>query len=344
VNTKNIENIQALRGVAALLVLLSHASLYESRTDSNQILPNSLFELGGAGVDLFFVISGYVMMLISGFGSSGIVQARNFFTRRAARIYPLYWFFTLVVILIVSVQPQLINREGGISQLSYWKSFFLIPDVEKAPLVGQGWTLIHEMYFYIAFSVIVIFKNKTRYYVIGLWVLLLILFNSVFEPPNTPAFKIITNQLTFEFIFGCLVAILQKMDIMNWGKTAFFGGIAFLCMNPEHMDASRVLWFGLPSTLIVYGAVAMEKKQQLVLPLWLRKTGDISYSLYLSHVFVLSVCLKVWKLIESEGFLDNIIAIFAMFLFSWITGFIVYQYFEYPVMKYSKLLIKRMGW
>lgn len=341
--SKNIENIQALRGLAALLVLLSHVSLYESRTNFNPILPNNLFELGGAGVDLFFVISGYVMMLISGFGSSGVVHARNFFVRRAVRIYPLYWFFTLVVILIVSVQPQLINREGGISQLCYWKSFFLIPDVEKAPLVGQGWTLIHEMYFYIAFSVVVIFKNKNRYYFIGLWFFLLILFNSVFESPNTPAFKIITNQLTFEFLFGCLVAILQKMNIISWGKTAFVSGIAFLCINPEHMDADRVLWFGLPSALIVYGAVAMEKKQQLILPLWLRKTGDISYSLYLSHIFVLSVCLKIWKSMESEYFIDNIIAIVAMFFFSWITGFLVYQYFEYPVLKYSKSFIKRFG-
>ena len=91
---KHILNIQALRGVAALMVLISHVSLYENRIGAGVLLPKWMFELGSGGVDLFFVISGYVIVAISGFGPSGFKPAFQFFLRRITRIYPLYWIFT----------------------------------------------------------------------------------------------------------------------------------------------------------------------------------------------------------------------------------------------------------
>jgi peptidoglycan/LPS O-acetylase OafA/YrhL len=340
---KNIANIQALRGVATLLVLLGHIALYENRTNFPKILPNWLFELGSAGVDLFFVISGYVMVTISGFGTSGLYSARSFLVRRACRIYPVYWFFSLLVLLVVIFQPNWIHREGGVDQINYLNSFLLIPDKANSPLVGQGWTLIHEMYFYIVFSLVVFASNRTRPYVILGWIVLLITSNWLFPSPTNPFLRTASSPLTFEFIFGCIIAALHKIGIMKFGRTAFTLGIFVLCANPEHLGSERVLWFGIPCTLIVYGAVAMEQRNQIIFPQWLRKTGDISYSIYLSHILVLSACLKVWKPFSAEGYFDNAIFIVMMIIAAWMTGFLVYRYLEHPIMISSKLLLKRLG-
>ena len=340
---KNIANIQALRGVATLLVLLGHIALYESRTSFPKILPNWLFELGSAGVDLFFVISGYVMVMISGYGISGLNAAGSFLVRRAFRIYPVYWLFSIIVLLVVLIQPNWIHREGGVDQINYLNSFLLIPDEVYAPLVGQGWTLIHEMYFYMVFTLVVLARSKIRPYLILGWIVFLFVSNWLLPDPTNPFLRTASSPLTFEFIFGCIIAVLHKRGIINFGRTAFCIGIFVLCANPEHLGTERILWFGIPCTCIVYGAVAMEQRNQIIFPQWLKKAGDISYSIYLSHILVLSACLKVWKPFSAEGYFDNAILIVMMIVAAWITGFMVYRYLEHPIMISSKLLLKRWG-
>lgn len=341
---QSILNIQGLRGLAALMVLIAHVSLYENRIGSGALLPNWMFELGSGGVDLFFVISGYVMVAISGFGPSGFKPASQFFLRRITRIYPLYWAFTLLVIVIVSFVPQALQREGGASNIDYIKSFFLIPDINAAPLVGQGWTLVHEMYFYLVFTFVVLVKKELRVYFICFWLIFLITYNWLVPAPQGPIWRTSTSSLTFEFIMGCVAAYLHKIGYVKYGILSLMAGVLTLCFNPEHLDSDRFLWYGIPFFLIVYGAVATELVRTWIAPAWLRFTGDISYSIYLSHILVIAACAKIWKLFNNVGIFDNIVMIIIMLATSWLSGLAVFKLVEYPIMKRIKFMIQKQGW
>jgi len=319
---------------------MAHVSLYESRVDASGILPHYLFGIGGSGVDLFFVISGFVMFTISGDGTNGLNSARSFLIHRIARIYPLYWIFTLLVLTILLINPHMINRAGGMGDFSVIRSFFLIPDVGKAPLVGQGWTLVHEMYFYLVFACVVLARSKMRIYLILGWALAVAAFNWVLNAPNSPCWNIATHPSTFEFIFGCFIAFMLKKGLNSYGIIALVIGCLLLHLGANSLENRRVLWTGA-SALIVYGAAAVENKHSIIFPLWLRNVGNMSYSLYISHILVLSACLKVWKSYSYSGPYDNAVACVVMVALALGTSFYVYRYVEYPIMNISKRMLKR---
>ena len=106
-------NVQALRAIAALGVVIFHLSLIENKYFIQHIVPINLGRLGTAGVDLFFVISGFVMVVVSmgQFGKNG--AAVQFLLRRMLRIFPIYWFYTIIVLAVFLAMPQLVNASGG---------------------------------------------------------------------------------------------------------------------------------------------------------------------------------------------------------------------------------------
>ncbi|MEQ6343181.1 acyltransferase family protein [Vibrio cyclitrophicus] len=128
-------SIQYLRGVAAILVLMTHAS-YKMYVLSGS--DNSNFSIGNAGVDLFFIISGFIICL--SLDKQKIGPAR-FFINRIVRIIPMYWILTIVVLLVYLFNPGIVNSSGG--ETSIMGSFTLIPGDYKY-LINNGWTLSSE--------------------------------------------------------------------------------------------------------------------------------------------------------------------------------------------------------
>lgn len=129
--SQRIDSIQLLRAVAAIAVVTQH-------------VPIPIFGDGLWGVDLFFVISGFIMCHAT--ARSG----RNFFLKRIIRIVPLYWLGTLFIYALALTLPQLLNTTTA-NPVDLLKSLLFIPFIKggiPVPIVFQGWTLNYEMFFY----------------------------------------------------------------------------------------------------------------------------------------------------------------------------------------------------
>jgi peptidoglycan/LPS O-acetylase OafA/YrhL len=134
-----------LRGIAVLLVAFSHLLLIEKKYGGNSIIPEFVL-FGASGVDLFFVISGFVMVTITREKFRKPMEALKFIYHRVIRIYPVYWIYSVLVLIVFLIQPSWVNSAQG-NQVDIVSSFLLLPS-NNLPLVNVGWSLVHEVYFF----------------------------------------------------------------------------------------------------------------------------------------------------------------------------------------------------
>ena len=261
-----LENIQALRGIAVLLVLMVHIGLVEKKYSLHPILPN-LVQFGMSGVDLFFVISGFIMMTISMHRKKNIESAFQFLYLRVVRIYPLYWFYSVLILAVTFVHPEWVNSSTqGNSDL--FKSFFLFPQ-NGFPLLQVGWTLIHEMYFYIGFFILLFFvrSNQALFVSAIVWGLFVLLLDGTINF-LTPTLKVVFHPLTMEFIGGILMAYAIYKFEMKFSieiyKGLFLLSLLLVILNYYLFDAYyesapfqwwRIFLFGIPAIVMVFVVV-----------------------------------------------------------------------------------------
>ena len=175
-NERKILSIQALRGIAAILVVFCHSEQFisEFSTVHLKIYLGQCF--GQFGVDIFFVISGFIMVYIShnNFGDRRVILP--FLMRRFTRIFPIYWLMTLIVVLLIipsglysyALPESQLAVVDAIKSTSYlFKSFLLIPINDTSfnppvvgPVIGVAWTLVYEMFFYYVFSLVLLCNRK----------------------------------------------------------------------------------------------------------------------------------------------------------------------------------------
>ena len=149
-------NIQALRGLAALMVVITHLPTMETKHAGDALLSQSVM-LGISGVDLFFVISGFIMVYVTWQSQNSLRNAGEFLFARATRIYPIYWIVALALLAVGLVKPGLFSFDP--EQTSIVKSLALWPQ-DGFPMLKVAWTLIHEMYFYLVFALIILFSHN----------------------------------------------------------------------------------------------------------------------------------------------------------------------------------------
>jgi exopolysaccharide production protein ExoZ len=302
-----ISSIQLLRGVAAVFVVLSHALITIGSQTASVEVPNALLgsyynlaTFGSSGVDVFFVISGFIMVLTTyKFWENG-VDIKLFIIKRLSRIYPIWWFFLVITIVIMLLRGALQGSTyvGDVFALeSEWllRSFFLLPTYKPnggfGPILGLGWTLIFEVYFYTIFTLCLLFKGYKILVILTIYFLLSVLCGFFYESSNV-FFKVMTHPLLLEFILGCWTAFLCINKRFVRPKLAvflLFIGLMVLCSSiffdlfGGKLDSLRVIYWGIPSVLIVYSLVVLEFEKRISVPCFLSKLGDASYSIYLSH-------------------------------------------------------------
>jgi len=335
VPTETIQNIQALRGVAVLLVVFLHIMGMELTYSQNDLVIPNFFELGNSGVDLFFVISGFVMVAVTREAYQRTKKVQQFLYHRITRIYPLYWFYSSLVLSVYIIQPASINTDHG-NFVNIIYSYLLLPQ-DHNTLVPVGWTLVHEMYFYFAFTLLLLLPKKKFFFWLIIWGCCVIIANINSNGINNHFFIIYTHPLTLEFIGGCLVAVMYYSQPMI-GKAVFVALLSFslwilgYCFYQELVVAfgewTRTLAYGLPAMVAVYAGLLFEKREGIILPRWLRNTGDASYSIYLSHILVITVIGKVWATFATKGYMDNLIVIFVTTAAVFIIGFLSYYLVE----------------
>lgn len=342
---QKIENIQALRGFGVLIVVLYHLMLHERKYGgAGWILPD-FFEVGASGVDLFFVISGFVIIASTRGRFSTPMASAGFIWDRITRIYPLYWLYSLLFVLAFYLFPAALST-ASLSKTDIIKSFLLLPQ-DKLPVLAVGWTLVHEMYFYLVFALFLIFPARNLLKFLLIFFFFVISGNFAYEYGffHTPASKLITHPLTVEFIAGCLVAELIYGGKTRYGFEALLAGTAglifvtvnFFIFSSWHFPDgwTRIIVFGAPYALIVYGAVAIEARDGKKISKIFGAVGDASYSIYLSHTPVLSVvglaCAKMPVLIE-----NNLPLLLLMLAAVTVFGFLNYNIIERPLISVTR--------
>lgn len=316
---KTYGSIQVLRAIAAYAVVLFHLKV---------------LRIGYTGVDLFFVISGYIM---------GMVAIREtplkFAYRRLTRIVPLYWMATLAL-CVLSLVPGLM-RTFSFDMASLFKSLAFIPYFDRNgdfyPLLVPGWTLNFEIFFYLVFALAMLTPWPRRATVLVLAVL--VAAGLILTPQSAPL-QVYTNPLVLEFAAGLALSLLAARVSRLAGLASLMAGclalaamVAGITMPGDGLQ--RVLVAGLPCACVLLGVTSLEQEGFFPsLPL-LVYLGDISYSLYLTHGFVLPV-------VEHLHFLSGFLLVTVASLASFALAALTYHGFERPVSRFFRKLENRL--
>ncbi len=377
---QRLSMIQILRSLGAYLVLLLHLSGHEAvhGGDQTPILRHQFFEIGGtAGVDLFFVISGFIMAYVTVGLPHTLSSAGRFLTARLFRIYPIWWLFLgIQCLMMVAIfghpwHPEQVATDSS-GPMLFLKSIFLVPQA-SLPVLGVGWTLVHEQYFYIVFAGLLLLPRKWLPLALLLWASLPLfaLFTDQSTHRAADLWRLITHAMTIEFIAGALVGWIFTRGvrvlpgpIFLIGLFSFFAAIMFVPpeLIKQHAEM-RVLIFILPCILLVYGAAGLSQSKRL--PSQVDKAsmlGDWSYSLYLSHPIVLVLLRKSLEVaadlttkaglpedlssalrLGAPGLTDNIIFISLALIVSTLVSLLSYRFVERPLIVWFKARRAKAG-
>ena len=333
--------VQALRAIAALGVVAYHGTtLWAQRMTSTPAA--SEWIAGSTGVDVFFVISGFVMMLTSQrLQSAG--GAREFLIRRLIRIVPLYWLVTTIKLVGLLWSASLaVNSMPSWSEVlrSYCFIPYRHPDGNVTVLVIVGWTLVFEMFFYVIFAFgIATRRNKVQFLTVVMGLIGAI---GLFRRPDWPVASFVVDPLVLEFLAGVYLAKLVMVRPRVLPRTVAWGvclsWIIYLSLFSGWEDGRlRIFVAGIPAMLTVAAVVSLEDQLHRWIPGWLRTLGDASYSIYLVHGLVLPV---LGVLMVRYGFFDRAsakaTAVILSLVFSSFTGVFVYRICEYPLTEWLK--------
>jgi len=335
-----LQTLQAARGFAANLVILSHLFAVQGKYTSGDVLPAFCF-YGIAGVDLFFVLSGFIMAAVAGVA----IESAEFLWRRVARIYPTYWLVSIAVLAVSLVAPGIVNSSIT-GPISLWRSFTLVPG-PTVPLLAVGWTLEYEMYFYLVFAVVLAARLPI---LAGLstWALLVVVIALAApgQAASSPILHLVTDPLAAEFMIGVVIGTLWRNRRTPGAAAALVVGAAGLAFSifyvapavslatSRELDLWRVAIFGLPCAFIIYGLGGLENRHRLRLPSALVLVGDASYATYLSHVLVISAVGRALALADPAGGVGlNVLLIAAGWVAANLGGVVLHRLFERPTLK-----------
>ncbi|GJD81814.1 acyltransferase family protein [Methylobacterium gregans] len=292
-----LDGIQVLRAAAALMVVLHHL---QHELAALGLGADGLARLPGwAGVDVFFVISGFIIVHATGPAYDGPGGRRRFLAHRVARVVPLYWLVTLAYLAVALVLPRSLGDAGAAAgDPAYLAASFLFwpaarPDGSLQPLYGLGWTLNYEMLFYAVFALCLGRGRRATVAWTGAALAGLVLFGRLAAPESAPL-RFWSDPIVLEFLFGAAIGLVRAAGFRLGAPVRAalaLGGIAGLALigSAEVAGLGRPLLAGLPAACLV-AALALGKPSPRSSPLWvvpLSRLGDASYALYLVHPFCL---------------------------------------------------------
>lgn len=336
-----IKTLQILRGIAAASVVYFHI--------------RGITAFGGFGIDIFFVLSGFVIAMIIATGQT----ASNFVIHRVSRIVPLYWILTTCVFVLAALGPGLLNSTSA-NFSNYFKSIFFIPYFKEngllMPILAVGWTLNVEMLFYCCVWMSICISRKNYILItIGLLFFAYLTLGNCIEPGVLRTF--FGKVVIFEFIFGMLaykayeLRFLSNISVKYYLFTALISYIAMLAVDANGVQtfmyiddvngigSSRLLFYGIPCLLLIFSAVNLETLISMIpnpLVNIFVSIGNASYATYLSHLFVVE---GFKKIVFSKYNLINPYVPFGaliVLITALIVGQIIYLFVDNPSSRYFK--------
>lgn len=323
------------------MVVVHHLLLQLARHGSGDL--RATIGIGQAGVDVFFVISGFIMVYIT---SRRSLHSRQFWLDRAVRILPLYWVFTLLMMAVIALLPSLLHT-AVLDVEHFLKSLLLIPDFHPTrteqiwPLLVQGWTLQYEMLFYFVFGLFLILRSvHTRLICVTFVLLSLVSVGSLSDTAN-PIFIVGTNPLLIEFLAGSWIGYLyltDKLPSARLGPIFLLLAITLFGLSDVFAEEFffRAVSWGLPSLFLLVSFLILERKVGVFRSRFLLGLGDSSYSLYLSHTFVLGFVGYLWGAYSTRNAFEDVAFSLLAISLCLAFGHLSFCYLEEPLCRWCK--------
>ena len=336
--------IQAARGIAALLVVAYHAERALSLPQYVGRMPlDGITGFGHAGVDFFFVLSGFIILTVHGVDLGRPERFRRYAARRACRIYPPYWVVTALVLVLAFAGH-------GWDGLPGWQhlaaSVLLVPHGEP-PVLGVGWTLEYEIVFYLLFG-LAILSRRAAFLVVGGWVALSIA--AVLAGSGSSLGRASMDGYHVLFLIGLAAAwIVQRGTPARSGVIAALGVAAFLAAGVTedlgwlaHDGFLPRIAYGLASGAVVVGAVGLERQGRLRIGRALALLGAASYSIYLVHLVPLTLTARVLAMAGVVGIMPGWLVMAVCCLVAVAAAVVFYLIVERPVTRAAQRLATRL--
>ena len=320
-NPNVILSVQYLRGFAAMTVVWLHA------LDATPWGSGSSY-FGTSGVDLFFVISGFIMIATT---SLKPLKPGKFFYLRVIRVVPLYWFCTGLI--IASALSGHSHHQLNLSPVAIAKSGFFIPywSLDHSgriwPMLIQGWTLNYEMFFYVLFALSLFLKNL-KIEILTLALAGLVALGYIYGPFSSAAAQVYTSPMLIEFVAGMWIGhgwVKGWLKIPLWIAAM---GVAIGTILLGQTKHQLLVMIGASMMLI---AVLQPTLARLRFPIALA-VGDASYSIYLTHTFAISALVLLWPhVFGSESTATWLLFMATVCILAVIGGWICHRCIERPL-------------
>lgn len=349
-NVGVLNNIQAMRGIASLVVFVGHGLLLMPGIGLDRYF--SFFGVAASGgVDIFFVISGFIITTVAmkESGSDGrLVCAWNFGVKRAVRIYPVYW----LVFLLALGMSAYVNFAPPVTDIKpVWQQFLLLTHVNS--YIMAAWSLAFEIYFYGVVVVALLISPRHVGKVLFAWaaVTVFIIFYDYGIGEAGLIGSLPFSPLILEFIMGMVVAWIIRSGKTGFAVASGLFGVCFFLAGSEIMRSLgwsdlnpwyRTFYNGLPSAFIIYSVVAIEIRGMWTFSHGWVKLGDASYSLYIWHQFIFY---SIYTVLVGKAWVAGVNPLLLVCVWlvpAFIFGLFSYSRIEIPLQRWlnSRLLIR----
>lgn len=284
--------------------------------------PDFRLSAGVAGVDFFFVLSGFIMVFIS---ETKERAPLDFFRHRLIRVAPPYWIVTIALGLALLAAPSLFEASRfDLHHLAASLLFVPYPHPtihEDVPVYVPGWTLNYEFFFYSLFAVAIAVRRDQRDLIVSLALLLLVWLGAV-RSSNNQVIAFYTNPILLEFIFGVAIGATVVRGIRIPPVVAYalivLGLVAFAVLAQYYtigrLSGWRPIIYGIPAALLVAGLAHIEIFRRKAPISWLAILGDSSYSIYLTHFILAGPLLRICKTVGLNNAVISIVICFSIII------------------------------
>jgi exopolysaccharide production protein ExoZ len=342
IKNEQVLSIQYLRAFAALAIVFHHAR--EQFPGFQAIFPS---DIGSAGVDIFFVISGFIMVFIT---ETGDHSPSKFIWNRIIRIVPLYWFYTIITVILYAVASGLF-RGNGLTLPHVILSLLFIPhpnpgDLQSlSPLIKIGWTLNYEMFFYAVFAIAMSINYSRRVLITYVFLVLLVTIDASQLISLPPELQFYCRDIVLEFAAGMLLCRAYRAGKLKGkiliGIVLLSLGLSALIINlSPDLGTFRAIKLGIPAIAIVAGLLSIEHYlPKLRLPLFI---ANVSYSIYLSHIMVIAILRYLYPRfgIPTAGLISTLTFVLISLTMGILCGIASYLIVEKPLLNLCRQLQK----
>jgi exopolysaccharide production protein ExoZ len=350
-----IDGLQMLRAVAVILVVWCHTGQHLAAC-GGQALP----ALNVFGIDIFFVISGFILSLVvlRTPKQPGVDTTWDFLKKRFIRVYPIYWVFAILILLRMF-------RAGALKGHNYWSAFFLLPPIHSLGgdlIIGYSWTMMFEIFFYTVLGLILL---KTVRWAVPIFILLLTSSVAIGGLCNIrhPFWIVAANPILLEFVFGALMALLYArvgarrhvgICLTAVGICASFwlarhnqawiaNGGQMILVN--HGAFQRSVTWGICALVLVAGVVFWSPSMHRGPARWWVILGNASYSTYIISQLVLEFGSRAFVHFHPDvsSMFVSVLYTVTMLAANLVAGYFCYRLIEKPLLNglQSRLLVKQ---